>query len=366
MSQVTGEPLAAAPFDEARAEAFAERLLAALNGGALATMVSLGHRSGLFDAMAGAGANDSHGWARATGLDERYVREWLAAMLAGGVVEIDDEGRYRLPDEHARWLTRASSPDNIAVTAQFVPMLGTVEDEVLECFRHGGGVPYARMPRFHEVMEEDSAQTVVAALHTAIVPLVPGLGDRLARGIDVLDVGCGRGRALLALADAYPASRFHGLELSPDAVAYARDAAAAAGLRNVTFEVADLATFDRDAAPASRDLVTAFDAVHDQPAPRALLRGVRRALRPGGVFLMQDIAGSSDPGKNVDHPLGPMLYTISTMHCMTVSLAQGGEGLGTMWGIERALEYLDDAGFGDVETHRLEHDMFNVYFVART
>jgi SAM-dependent methyltransferase len=325
----------------------------------------VGHRTGLFDRMADGVARDSHALAEHAGLDERYVREWLAAMLAGGVVEYTGGGGFRLPPEHARWLTRAAAPDNLAVTCQFVPMLGQVEDAVIECFRNGGGVPYEEHPRFHAVMEEDSAQTVVAALEDAILPLAPGLTARLADGIDVLDVGCGRGRALLRMAAAYPASRFTGIDLSRDAVAHATARADEAGLTNLRFVAADLSGFDRDAEPRAYDLVTAFDAVHDQARPLALLRGVRRTLRPGGVFLMQDIAASSEIHENADHPLGALLYTISTMHCMTVSLAQGGEGLGTMWGIQRAEQLLKEAGFTSVTVERLAHDIFNAYFLAQ-
>lgn len=351
--------------DQERAEAFAERLIGALNDGALTVMISVGHRTGLFDHMADGLARDSHALAERAGMNERYVREWLGAMLAGDVVEYAGEGAYRLPAEHARWLTRAAVPDNIAVTCQFIPMLGQVEDAVIECFRSGGGVPYEEHPRFHAVMEEDSAQTVVAALDDMILPLVPGLTERLAQGIDVLDVGCGRGRALLRMAAAHPASRFTGIDLSTEAIGYAREWAAAEGLTNVRFIAADLSGFDRDAEPAAYDLVTAFDAVHDQARPLALLRGVRRTLRPDGVFLMQDVAASSEIHENAGHPLGTLLYAISTMHCMTVSLAQGGEGLGTMWGIQRAEALLQEAGFASLSVERLEHDMFNAYFVAR-
>jgi SAM-dependent methyltransferase len=241
----------------------------------------------------------------------------------------------------------------------------TFDEGRAERFAQGGGVSYERYPRFDEVMEEDSAQTVVAGLEEVILPLVPGLPERLGEGVDVLDAGCGRGRALIRMARLFPASRFTGIDLSAEAIRYARDQALEAGLGNVRFVAADLSGFDRGAEPASMDLVTAFDAVHDQAAPRALLRGVRRALRPEGVFLMQDIKASSDPRDNVDHMLGPLLYAISTMHCMTVSLAQGGEGLGTMWGTQRAEELLREAGFSQVAVESLEHDVFNAYFIAR-
>ena len=354
------------PLDPVRAEAFAERMLDALNAGALAVMISVGHRTGLLDALAAAGPSTSGELAEAAGLDERYVREWLGAMVTGRVVEADPAtGRHVLPAEHARWLTRAAAPDNLAVTAQYVPLLGAVEDAVVRCFREGGGVPYSAFPRFHEVMAEDSDQTVVSALESAILPLVDGLAERLDEGIDVLDLGCGRGHALLALARRFPRSRFTGMDLSGEALGHARAAARAGGLANLAFEERDLTTFDRDAPRSAYDLVATFDAVHDQADPAALLRGVRRALRPDGVYLMQDIAASSHQHENIDHPLGPLLYTVSTMHCMTVSLAQGGVGLGTMWGDATARALLADAGFGAVERHLLDHDPVNAYYVIR-
>ncbi len=126
----------------------------------------------------------------------------------------------------------------------------------------------------------------------------------------------------------------------------------------------DLTDFDQTAEPEAFDLVTTFDAIHDQAKPLAVLKGIRRSLRPGGVYLMQDIHGSSFVRKNMEHPLGTLLYTISCMHCMTVSLAQGGEGLGAMWGEEKTLEYLKNAGFGEVEVKRLAHDIQNNWYVV--
>ncbi len=342
---------------------FAERLLGMLNEGALSLMVSVGHRVGLFDVMAGLPPSTSAAIAAAAGLDERYVREWLGAMTVGRIVERDPAaGTWSLPAAHAACLTRANPADNMAVFAQYIGLMGAVEDRIVECFRDGGGVPYSEFGRFQEVMAEDSGQSVVSSLDGAILPLVDGLEDRLAEGIDVLDIGCGRGMAMLELARRYPASRFTGYDLSGEAIAWARREAAAAGLDNLRFEVRDVSTPDGE---HRYDLVTAFDVIHDQRDPAAVLAAVRAALRPDGVFLMQDIAGSCEPVSNLDHPLAPLLYAISTMHCMTVSLAQGGAGLGTMWGEETALRMLAEAGFGDVSVHHLEHDVQNCYYVVR-
>ena len=196
-------------IDSAKSEAFADRMVDMLNYGALALMTSIGHRSGLFDTMKDMKPATSHDIAKAAGLDERYVREWLGAMVTGGIVECNPEGlQYALPREHSKWLTREAAPNNIAVFAQYISELGSVEDRILSCFKHGGGVPYSEYRRFHEIMAEDSGQTVVAALMDSILPLVPGLMDRLKKGIDVLDVGCGSGKALNLMAKHFPNSKF--------------------------------------------------------------------------------------------------------------------------------------------------------------
>jgi ubiquinone/menaquinone biosynthesis C-methylase UbiE len=153
--------------------------------------------------------------------------------------------------------------------------------------------------------------------------------------------------------------------LSGEAVLSAWEEAADKKLRNVEFIVADLSRFDERAEIEAFEFVTTFDAVHDQAKPLNVLRGIYRTLRRDGVYLMQDIKGSSYVHKNLDHPLGPLLYTVSCMHCMTVSLAQNGEGLGAMWGEEKTREYLDKAGFRSVEKHELAHDIQNNWYVVR-
>lgn len=348
---------------KSKAELFAEKMLGAINGAGVALMTSVGHRTGLFDAMAALPPSTSARIAEAANLNERYVREWLGAMATGGVVEYDPNGgTFRLPPEHAAFLTRAASPNNLAVTAQFVAVLGAVEDRIVECFREGGGVPYSAFDRFHETMAEESQQTVVAGLLDSILPLAPGLTDALEAGIDVLDVGCGSGRALNELAAAFPKSRFNGFDLSEEALSNARREAERRGLTNIRFEVRDAT---RLGAAEQFDLVTAFDAIHDQAKPALVLRGIYEALRPGGTFLMQDIRGSRHVEKNMDHPIAPFMYTISAMHCMTVSLAQGGDGLGAMWGEETAVEMLAEAGLSSIEVSQLPHDFINNFYVSR-
>lgn len=348
------------------ADEFGEKLLGILNGGALAVMLSIGHRTGLFDTMSRLPPSTSAEIAGAAGLNERYVREWLGAMTTGGIVVCDPGGpRFSLPAAHAANLTRAAGAANMSFFGQYIAQCGFIEDRIVECFHRGGGVPYEAFPRFHDIMEEDSGQSLGSALLDKVLPLAPGLPERLERGIDVLDIGCGRGRALIMMARHYPRSRFLGLDLSREATGHARAMAAEHGLTNVEFRPQDLTTFDADGPEAAFDLVTAFDAIHDQARPDRVLRGIARTLRPDGTFLMQDIDASRHPANNMDHPLGPLLYTISCMHCMTVSLAQGGLGLGAVWGRETAEEMLREAGFTRVTVNRLAHDVQNCYFVVR-
>jgi SAM-dependent methyltransferase len=356
----------AAPFDRGKAEAFAGDLLTTLNHGALCLMISVGHRTGLFDVLSRMPPATAAEIAARAGLNERYVREWLGAMVTGGVVDVDPaDMRFSLPAEHARFLTRSAGADNMAVFTQYISVLGGVEDEIVACFREGGGVPYEKFPRFHEVMAEDSGQSVLSSLESHILPLVPGLTERLSTGVRMLDAGCGSGRILNRLATLYARTQFVGMDFSRDAVARAREEASQAGLDNVEFIEVDLSDFDSTAPPEAFDFITTFDAVHDQARPLNLLKGIHRALKADGIYLMQDISGTSHVHKDVEHPIGTFLYAISCMHCMTVSLAQGGEGLGAMWGEEKTREYLQRAGFRSVTTHKLAHDIQNNWYVVR-
>jgi SAM-dependent methyltransferase len=350
-------------LDSAKVEEFQGKMLGALNGAALALMTSIGHRAGLFDVMSRMRPAKSAEIAAKAGLDERYVREWLAAMVTGGVIEYQARGAtYSLPREHASLLTRAARPDNLAATCQWIPVLGSVEDRILECFERGGGVPSSVYARFHDSVADECDETLAASLLDSIVALAPGLRESLERGIAVLDVRCGSGRALNRLAAAFPRSRFTGYDTHGARVEVARAEARARGLGNARFALGDPATMNHS---SEFNLVTAFDTIHDQAHPDAVLRAIGKALRPEGVLLMRDVAGTSHVDEDVANPLAPFLYTISCLHCMTVSLADGGMGLGAMWGQERALEMLGDAGFNRVEARQLPPDTVMLYFIAR-
>lgn len=352
-------------LDRRKRAAFLDTMTGIMNGGALALMCSIGHKTGLFDAMSALdGAATSPEIAERAGLDERYVREWLAAMTAGGIVEHDpDGGTYLLPAEHAGLLTRAAGPLNLTTYCQYVSLLGQVEDEVVAAFRDGGGVPYDRYPAFQALMAESSGQRLAAALLPHVVPLLPEGHERLTAGIDVVDVGCGSGRALNILAAEYPASRFVGFDIAEGALAQARADAADRGNTNVEFVHRDAADLGET---ARFDVAFSFDAVHDQAHPDRMLAGIHAALRPGGTYLCVEPKASSHLHENLDLPTAAMMYTISTMHCMTVSLAEGGMGLGTAWGEQRAIEMLTDAGFVDIEVTGIDPDRANHYLIAHT
>ena len=341
---------------------FANKLVGIASHATTGLMISIGHRTHLFEALKEGPATSAELAQRAR-LSERYVREWLAAMATSGIVELDaGSGRYRLPGDHAAFLGRDAEEGNMAAMFQFIAVLGGVESRIVECFRHGGGVPYEAYDRFHEVMAEESAQTVVAALDDSILPLVAGLKDKLERGIDVADIGCGSGRAVNYLAALYPKSNFFGIDLCKEAIDTARREAQELGLGNVEF-LADNAT--HLPGESRFDLIFTFDAVHDQAHPGAVLANIRRLLKADGVYLMQDIDSQTAVADNIGNPLAPFIYAISCMHCMTVSLAQDGEGLGAAWGEQLALSMLNEAGFSHVSTHRLEHDIMNLYYVCR-
>lgn len=350
-------------FDKAKAESFAGYTVGLLNGGFLTLMISIGHKTGLFDVMATLEPSTSEQIARRAKLNERYVREWLGSMVTGKIVEYDSKsGTYKLPTEHAAAITRSAGIDNMATWAQFLSLLGEVEEQVVDCFQNGGGVPYSAYPRFVELMSEGSSKVQDARLVETILPLVDGLVDRLRKGISVLDIGCGAGHAINLMAEAFPSSRFVGYDFSKKAIAIAKTEAKHLKLQNARFAAKDVATLNE---PKKYDLITAFDSIHDQAKPTKVLKAISKGLRPDGVFLLVDVAASSNLHENLQHPLGPLLYSISTMHCMTVSLAYGGEGLGTVWGEQLAKQKLNEAGFKSIEIRKVPGDILNSYYIAR-
>ncbi|WP_410592942.1 class I SAM-dependent methyltransferase [Amycolatopsis sp. lyj-23] len=322
---------------------FAAHLTATMTGSALTMLIGIGHRTGLL-AAAARGPATSAGLAARAGLQERYVREWLGAMVTGSVFTYDGR-EYTFPPEHAKFLlgeTAANLMPALLTLSAFTGVLPELE----RAFAEGGGVPRSAYGPHLETLGAktgDSWQHIYREhLVDGFFGAVPGLTERLTAGARVLDLGCGTGHAVAVAARAFPASHFTGLDINPAVVEQANEQR----LPNADFVVGDAAELTAD---PPYDLITAFDAVHDQDRPDVVLRRVRRALAPDGLFFMVDTNFSSHLEKNVGHPLAALTYSISLMYCTTTSLAEGGAALGAVWGTEKAAEMLADAGFRHVE-----------------
>lgn len=351
----------AAP-DAARSAAFVEKLKATYNAGMLTMMINLGHETGLWEALAQGPGTSAELAARAK-LSERHVREWLGSVTVGGVVDYEAAGgSYSLPQEHAFWLT-GPRYTNLAPMSGMVMGLAQRLDDVAGAFRNGGGVPYDNYrPHFTHSMDVLGRAKYDELLIKAYLPCASGLTDWLSAGADVADVGCGTGHCLNLMAAAYPASRFVGFDFSDGALELARDEAARMGLSNVRFEVADVRHLPTE---PGLDVIFAFDAIHDQADPAGVLAQIRAALRHDGLFFMVDIKASSHLEDNLAEPGTMMMYGMSVLHCMQVSLAYDGAGLGTVWGTQLATEMLHEAGFGDVSIHDIRADPSNCIYVCR-
>ena len=288
------------------------------------------------------------------------MREWLGAMASARIVEYEASTRtYWLPREHAACLT-GDGPENMSGVALLTTILAKHVAAVTDAFRDGGGVPYeAYAPEIHEALDVLWGPMYEQLLVPAYLPLVPGLTEQLASGARVADVACGTGNALLALGAAFPASTFVGYDLDATAIDLARAAALHRSLTNVTFERADAAEL---AVDEPFDVAFVFNAIHDQAKPAEVLAGIHDALVPGGVFVMDEPRVSSHLEDNIGNPMASFAYAVSTLHCLTVSLAVDGAGLGTAWGEQVAVQMLQDAGFGPVEVHEAPGDPGNAVF----
>jgi SAM-dependent methyltransferase len=325
---------------------FANQLLGIFTGGVLTKLIDAGYQTGLFEA-ANQGPGTSAELAARAGLQERYVREWLGGMVSAGIFRYEPSGgTYELPAEHAPLLTGDTSR-NLAPTARMINHMGRHLPALIGCFRDGGGVSYdAFRPEFTQCMDDTWRRIYDDLLIDGFLGQVEGLEDRLRSGISVLDIGCGTGHAINLMAREYPASSFTGFEIAEDALDAGHSEASEMGLANVRFETCDVSRLPSE---PKFGLITAFDAIHDQRDPAAVLRGVHDALAADGVFLMIEFKFESELEGNIDNPFAPIYYGMSLMHCTTVSLAQGGPGLGAVWGDRTAREMLAAAGFSQVE-----------------
>jgi SAM-dependent methyltransferase len=355
-------------------DSLSEKMIRILNYGALNLALAIGYRTGLLDAMDSLEtAQTAESLSATSGLNLRYIQEWLAVMVSGEIVELSHtpagENLYFLPRHWGDLLTRRAGNANLGVYTQEMPLL-TVSalEAVIRGFKSGAGVPYDNYPKFQEFMSQLADAKHVQVLVDRFLPSVDDgrLVDRLQAGIRVCDLGCAQGVALMLMAKAFPRSRFVGIDISDDAIAAARRQTRRQQLDNLDFMVLDAAVLaDNRALKESFDYITAFDAIHDQTRPRDVLRGIYHLLADGGRFSMVDIAAESNLADNLDHPMGPFLYTVSLMHCLPVGLVDGGAGLGMMWGRETAVDMLKEAGFNKIQVLEMPDDPFNFHFFCR-
>ena len=353
---------------------FSEKMIQILNQGALNLAMGLGYRMGLFDAMDALRAPSPVSViSKAAGLNARYVLEWLGVMATGGIVilsrDSDGQDLFYLPKAHADVITRRSGNANLGVYTQEIPLLtASVYDAVADGFRTGQGISYDHYPRFQRFMGQLADAKHNQVLVDLFLPSVEKgkMVEKLNRGISVCDLGCAEGVALILMAEAFPNSRFVGLDISEAILEKAEVNARAKGLRNITFLKEDAALLeDQRLLHKTFDYVTAFDAIHDQTRPLEALKGAVAILKDGGAFSMVDIAAASELSRNMDHPMGMFLYTVSLMHCMPVGLMDGGSGLGMMWGREKAVSMLKKSGFDQVSVEEIPEDPFNLHFFCR-
>ena len=329
--------------DLARVEEFALQVAGhaaiAYNG----VLVYLGDRLGLYRALASVDSATSHQLAERSGLAERYVREWLSAQAAAGYVTYDAESEsFSLPVEHAMVLADENSPAFGAATFEVITGVHAATDKLAHAYATGDGVGwhehdsrvFTGVERFFSTLYRNS-------LFAEWLPAVDGLTERLESGIHVIDVGCGLGSATIMLAEAFPNSRFVGVDYHEESIRRASAAAEAAGVSDrVHFHVGDAASY-----PGSYDLVCFFDAVHDMGDPVGALEHARASLRPGGqVFAVEPFAADLLED-NLASPAALPYYVASSLLCVPNSVSQGGTALGAQAGPARLTAAFADAGF---------------------
>jgi SAM-dependent methyltransferase len=349
-----------AQIDQGKLDAFMGKALTDLSGTTATVLAFLGDRLGLFRALAGAPATSEELAARA-GVHERYAREWLHGMTAAGYLEADGD-RFLLPAEQAEALAAEGGPFFLGgVQQELMGMLHPL-DALTEAFRSGGGVPQSAYPAdAWDGMRRFSQGWFDNLLLQEWIPAAAETREKLDAGARYADVGCGSGLAVIKLAQAFPQSRFVGYDAFAGQVERARAAAEAAGVgERVRFEVRDVA----EGVDETFDVISTFDVVHDAVDPAALLRGIRDALAPDGIYLMLEMNSADDPADNVG-PLATLFYGFSVIYCMTTSLAHGGAGLGTCGCPPAKVRELSAAaGFGRVERLPLENP-FNILYAIR-
>lgn len=336
-----------------------ERLMSHLNGYSAVTLLSLGHRSGLLRALL-AGGGTSAELARRAGTHERSTEEWLAGMAAAGYAR-HDHGEFAFVEGQDAVFRPGLLPFDVTVLLEVKDKFATLLGQIADSMRDGKGVPYAAyQPEFAAAQDRLNAPLYEQFLVEDFLASVSGAVELLDAGAHVVDIGCGGGQALVVLAARFPRSTFTGYDIDQTALRIGRDRASELGLDNVQFEWGDAAELD---LRHSVDLVLAVDAIHDQARPEDVLRRVARSLKRTGAFVMVEPLAAGDVDTDTGRPMATMAYTSSLGHCVQVSLAAGGPGLGSMWGRAKAIPMLEAAGFREVSVYESPSD--NAVYTAR-
>jgi SAM-dependent methyltransferase len=330
-----------------KVKAFAGVMVNDLGAAMQGALSYVGDRLGIFKALATAGPVTVAELAQRTGLNDRYLREWLGAMTAAKYIEYDPATtRYTMSPEHAMILADENSQFFMGGMIQAVVPEVSMAPKLIESFRTGKGLAQSEYPpEVFEAIERGTAPMYRHHLISKWIPAMPAVEARLKQGAVALDVGCGSGRATITLATAFPNSRFDGCDAHAGSVDRARANARAAGVADrVEFDVVDCTNLPAD----KFDFISCFDVIHDSVDPVGLMKSIRAALKPDGIFLMVEVNVSARPEENIN-PMGRMMYAASTLYCMTVSLAHGGAGIGALMGEEKARELAAEAGFSRFE-----------------
>jgi SAM-dependent methyltransferase len=348
-------------LDWQKVKQFAEQAMSDIGITMQGALSFIGDRLGIFKALSGAGWVTSVDLAERTALSERYLREWLAAMAAARYVEYDPATRkFFMPPENAMILANEDSPFFFGGFIEGILNV-SMAPKVAEAFKNGKGVPQSEYPpETFEGIERGTAPMYQHHLVRKWLPAMPQVVTALSDGGCALDVGCGSGRAAITLAKAFPNARVFGYDDHPGSIERARVNARTAGLGDrVGFEVVDCTKL----SAARWDFVTTFDVVHDSVDPVALLSSIRKALKPDGSYLMLEVNVSANLEDNLN-PMGRMMYSMSTLYCMTVSLAHGGVGIGAVMGEPKARELCEKAGFGRFRRLPID-DLFSALYEVR-
>lgn len=348
-------------MDKEQIRQFADRIYRDMAGAMAVGMAYLGAATGLFRSMAERGPMTAAEVTEESGLQPRYVEEWLRGMASAGyLVHETSTDTYRLPAEHSYLLASEGTDHFMGGLFHFVPVLLSVAPQVAESFRNGGGVDFGAFgPAAVEALDMINAGQYEQRFGSYWLGKLPDVVSQLERGGRVLDVGCGVGRVATAIARKFPNCEVVGLDPDGQSIAWAERHARAAGAR-VRFLATTTATIERG---DGFDLITACDCVHDFARPRTTLREMRSLLKPGGTLFVVEPRAGDTIAENM-HPIGTMYYGFSLFHCMTQSLAAGGEGLGTCMGPSRTEALLREAGFDDVRQVDIRSQT-NLFYAAR-